>query len=192
MAGYEPAAAVIFPYYPILAGCMLALMLHDPAWFDRLRFLGRRTWTLATLAVFIALHLARPQLPAGAPTIAYLCDTAYVVAVVAFLASVLMSEGRIQQALRWQPLVVVGRLSYGIYLVHILCLNVAQKLFPPHSGHVAVSIGAYLLTCLISIAVAWLLAAVVEKPCIEIGRRWSKRVLEGGRREELIAAPVRC
>jgi peptidoglycan/LPS O-acetylase OafA/YrhL len=191
LVGCEPAAAVLFPYYPILAGCLLALLLHDPAWFERLRFLGRRAWTLATLAVFAALHLARPQLPAGAPTLAYLCDTAYALAVSAFLTSVLAGEGRVQRALRWEPLVFVGKQSYGIYLVHILCLNVAQRMFPPHTGRVAVSVGAYLLTCAISVGVAWLLSAVVEKPCIEIGRRWSKRILEGTRREELIGATAR-
>jgi peptidoglycan/LPS O-acetylase OafA/YrhL len=192
LAGCEAAAAVLFPYYPILAGCVLALLLNDPAWFNRLRFLGRWTWTVATLAAFVALHLVRPQLPGASPTLAYLCDATYVLAVTTFLTSVLTGEGRVQQALRWQPLVTVGRLSYGIYLVHILCLNVAQKVFPPHTGRVAISVGAYVLTCAIAIAVAWLLAAVVEKPCIEVGRRWSKRILEGARREELVGATSHC
>jgi peptidoglycan/LPS O-acetylase OafA/YrhL len=192
LAGCESAAAVLFPYYPILAGCGLALLLNDPAWFDRLRFLGRRAWTLTTLAVFVALHLVRPQLPGEAPTLAYLCDATYVFAVTTFLTAILMGKGRVQRALRWEPLVTVGRLSYGVYLVHILCLNIAQKVFPPHTGNAAVSIGAYVLTCAISIAVAWLLAAVVEKPCIEIGRRWSKRILEGARRDDFVAAASRC
>jgi peptidoglycan/LPS O-acetylase OafA/YrhL len=193
LAGHEAAAAVFYPYYPILAGCLLALLLHDRAWYDRLRFLGSRAWTVATLAIFVTLHLTRPQLPADSPTLAYLCDTVYALAVSAFLVSVLMGDGRVQQALRWGPLVSIGRLSYGIYLIHILCLNVAQKFFPPHTGRVAVSVGAYLLTCAVSIAVAWLLAAVVEKPCIEIGRRWSKRILEEGTtRDVLNGATVRC
>ena len=192
LAGHEPAAAVLYPYYPILAGCLLAVMLHDRTWYERLRFLGTRAWTVATLTLFVALHLARPQIPGDARTLAYLCDTAYSCAVTAFLASVLLGEGRVQKALRWEPLVSVGKLSYGIYLVHILCLNVAQRVFPPHTGRVAVSIGAYLLTCVFAIVVAKLLAAVVEKPCIEIGRRWSKRILEENRRDNIVTATVRC
>jgi peptidoglycan/LPS O-acetylase OafA/YrhL len=192
LAGREAAAAVLFPYYPILAGCLLAVVLHEKVWFDRLRFLGSFAWTMATLAVFVALHLVRPQLPADSPALAYLCDVCYTLAVSAFLVSVLMGEGRVQQALRWQPLVSVGKLSYGIYLVHILCLNIAQKVFPPHTGNRFVSVGAYLLTCAISIAVARVLAILVEKPCIEIGRRWSKRIVEGSRREEVANVPVRC
>jgi peptidoglycan/LPS O-acetylase OafA/YrhL len=190
LVGYEPAAAVLYPYYPILAGCLLAVLLHDRAWYERLSFLGKRVWTVATLALFVALHLARPQIARDAPTLAYLCDTAYACAVTAFLASVLLGEGRVQRALRWEPLVFVGKLSYGLYLVHILCLNVAQRLFPPHTGNVAVSIGAYVTTCVLAIALARLLATVVEKPCIEIGRRWSKRILEEPRREELVTAAV--
>jgi peptidoglycan/LPS O-acetylase OafA/YrhL len=192
LARRESVAAVLFPYYPILAGCLLALLLHDRVWFDRLRFLGRRAWTTTTLALFIALHLLRPRIPVDSPSLAYLCDVAYTIAVSLFITSVLMGEGRVQQVLRWQPLVSIGRLSYGIYLVHILCLNIAQKVFPPHSGRVVVSIGAYVLTFTISVAVAWLLAAAVEKPCIEIGRRWSKRILEESHREDVVGSTVQC
>jgi peptidoglycan/LPS O-acetylase OafA/YrhL len=190
LAGCESAAAVLFPYYPILAGCLLALLLDNRGWFSRLSFLGRPVWSVVTLAVFIALHLLRPQLPGAAPTLAYLCDVAYTVAVALFLLSVLTGEGRVQQVLRSRPLVAIGRLSYGIYLVHILCLNLAQRVFPPHTGNVAVSIGAYALTCVISIAVARALAEIVEKPCIEIGRRWSKRILEENGREHVVRAAV--
>lgn len=191
LAKSEQAAALLYPYYPILAGCLLAVLLHDKVWFERLRCLGRRAWTVALLALFVALHLARPQL-ADDELLSYLCDTAYALAVAGFLAAILLGEGRVQRALRWEPLVFVGKLSYGIYLVHILCLNVAQTLFPPHTGNVAVSLGAYLLTCILSIGVAWLLAAAVEKPFIEIGRRWSKRILEGSSREKLVGATARC
>jgi peptidoglycan/LPS O-acetylase OafA/YrhL len=192
LAGLEPAAAVVYPYYPILAGCLMAVLLHDKSWYERLKFFGTRGWTVVTLALFVALHLARPRIAGDSRTLAYLCDTAYTVAVTAFLASVLLGGGRVQKALRWQPLVAVGKLSYAIYLVHILCLNVAQRVFPPHTGRVAVSIGAYVLTCVFAIAVAKLLAAVVEKPCIEIGRRWSKRILEENRRDNIVTATVRC
>jgi peptidoglycan/LPS O-acetylase OafA/YrhL len=192
LIGHEPAAAVLYPYYPILAGCLVAVVLHDKTWYERLKFLGARGWMVATLALFVALHLARPQIPGDARTLSYLCDTAYTIAVSAFLVSVLLGEGLVQKSLRWGPLVSVGKLSYAIYLVHILCLNVAQRVFEPHSGRVAVSIGAYVLTCVFAIAIAKFLAAAVEKPCIEFGRRWSKRILEEKRRDNIVTATVRC
>jgi peptidoglycan/LPS O-acetylase OafA/YrhL len=192
LVGCESAAAVLFPYYPILVGCLLALLLHDRTWFGRLSFVGRREWTFVTLAVFAGLLFARPHMPSDSATIAYVCDAAYTLGVAAFLMSVLAGEGWIQRTLRFGPLVSIGRLSYGIYLIHILCLNIAQRVFVPHSGRIAISVGAYLLTCVISIAAARVLALVVEWPCIEIGRRWSKWILEGSRREEFVDGAVRC
>ena len=46
----------------------------------------------------------------------------------------LITEGRIQRYLSNRFLGFVGELSYGIYLVHILCLNAAEKVFPPGKG----------------------------------------------------------
>jgi peptidoglycan/LPS O-acetylase OafA/YrhL len=192
VVGHAAAAAVFFPYYPILAGCLTALLLHDRAWFARLRILGSAGWTILALLAVVLLHLARPQLPAQAAALEYVCDVSYTAAVSVFLIAIVTGEGRVQRVLRWSPLVTAGRLSYGIYLVHILCLNVAQKVFPPRTGNAAVSVGAYFLTCAISIAVAWLLAAILEKPCIEIGRRWSKRILEESGRDNVVHAPVQC
>jgi peptidoglycan/LPS O-acetylase OafA/YrhL len=37
---------------------------------------------------------------------------------------------------------------------------------------------AYVLACALSTAAAWVLARLLERPCIELGRRWSRRLLE--------------
>ena len=63
----------------------------EPEPRPRLVALTRRGWTVASLALFVALHLARPQLPADSPTLAYLCDVAYAGAVSAFLVSVFVA-----------------------------------------------------------------------------------------------------
>jgi peptidoglycan/LPS O-acetylase OafA/YrhL len=86
--------------------------------------------------------------------------------------------------------VFVGKLSYGIYLIHILCLNAAQRVAPPHTGRLEVSILAFLLACALSIAVSYVLAILIEKPCIEVGRRWSKRVMDASGPKLAGAAPV--
>lgn len=178
LLGMEQAGSCLYPYYHILFGCLLALLLHDPAWYERLRPLGTAAWTAATLTVFVVLHFLRPHVPDAYPALGYLCDTCYTLATGVFLVSVLLNDGPVQRALRWQPLVFVGKLSYGIYLVHILCLNVAQRVFAPHTGRIEVSVAAFVLACVLSVAAAWVLHRVVEQPLIEIGRRWSKRVLD--------------
>jgi peptidoglycan/LPS O-acetylase OafA/YrhL len=166
----------LFWYYQILVGCLLALLMEDVRWFERMRFLAGGVWPWLTFALVLGLHCAFAVVPEK--TLAsYALLFGYTVALGPFLVSLLLGAGPIQSALRWGPLVFVGKLSYGIYLVHILCLNVAQKVFPPNTGNFAVSAGAYALACAISIGVAWVLALVVEKPLIEIGRRWSKRVM---------------
>jgi peptidoglycan/LPS O-acetylase OafA/YrhL/glycosyltransferase involved in cell wall biosynthesis len=174
----EHLGEVLFPYYPILLGCLLGLLLHDRRWFDRLSFLAGQGWCVLCLAVFLALHFLCPWVPDNYKVVGYLRNVAYVLAVGAFLVPVVLGDGLIQRFLRSGPLVFLGRLSYAIYLVHVLCLNLAQKVFPPYTDRFEVSLAAYVLACLISVAVAWVLSVVVEKPCIEIGRRWSRRVLE--------------
>src|SRR5262249_9427028 len=122
-----------------LFGCLLALLLHDPVWYERLRFLGGAMWSWITLVVLLFLHFARPELSPEEKLLGYLCDSAYVLAVGAFLICLLIGEVPIQRGLAWKPLVIIGRLSYGIYLIHILCLNavllVFRKFFPSMMGY---------------------------------------------------------
>jgi peptidoglycan/LPS O-acetylase OafA/YrhL len=206
------------PYYSILVGCLLALLLEDRLWYERLRFLGTTFWTGLCLALFLFLHFARPQIYEESglgKRLGYLCDTGYVVAVTLFLTCILLREGRTTRALRWAPLVLIGKLSYGIYLIHILCLNAVQKVLPPqfdagqkeyektfgkaidewnpgqhwevlgdafrnHAGSVAIAASALLLACVVSVAAAWVLSLLIEKPCIAVGQRWSKQILSKG------------
>jgi peptidoglycan/LPS O-acetylase OafA/YrhL len=94
------------------------------------------------------------------------------------LAALLLGEGPIQRFLRGRALVGVGRLSYGVYLVHVLCLIAVHRVLPAATGRLDVGLLAYAATCGLSIAVAWILSCVVEKPCIEVGKRWSRRLSE--------------
>jgi peptidoglycan/LPS O-acetylase OafA/YrhL len=164
----------LFCYYPVLAGCLLAALLDDPLWFARMRRLARHTG--AVLALFLALHLATPW--ASDPLAAHAVDTAYPLAAAALLACLVLADGRMQRALRWGPLVGVGKLSYGVYLVHVLCMIAVYKVLPVGTGRLDVGLLAFVLTCGLSVAVAGALAWAVEKPCIELGRRWSRWLTE--------------
>jgi peptidoglycan/LPS O-acetylase OafA/YrhL len=170
---WKIAARGVFCYYPILVGCLTALLLHDPRWFARLRWLGCRTglWLL----LFLAAHLATPWTPTAA---AYSLDVVYSVCTALLLAALLLGEGPIQRFLRGRALVGVGRLSYGVYLVHVLCVIAVHRFLPVATGRLDVGLLAYAATCGLSIAVAWILFCVVEKPCIEAGRRWTRWLSE--------------
>src|SRR5262249_908567 len=154
----------------LLSGCLLAQLLHDPVWFARLRRLGRLT--LPVLLLFLACHFATPWLEPGAPA-AVLLDVAYTLTATTFLACVLLDDGSIRRPLRAAPLVFVGRLSYGVYLVHVLAMIAAYRLLPFAPGRPVLGVLSYLLTCGVAIGVAWLLALLVERRGVELGRRWS-------------------
>jgi peptidoglycan/LPS O-acetylase OafA/YrhL len=154
-------------YAYILMGALLAVVLEDRAGFafmHRLRDVG----LAFVLPVLTALQFSRLQ---ADPRL--YARTAYALVVMFLLGILVITEGRIQRFLSTPLLGFIGELSYGIYLVHVLCLNVAEKAFPPGKG---LGVPAYVLTCLISIAVAYVLNRLVEKPMIHVGRMLNLRL----------------
>src|SRR5262249_44647750 len=166
----------LFPHYHILVGCLLGQLLHDGRWFERLRVLGRGPWAALALVLFLVAHLATPWV-ARAEWLARPLDLAYSPAVALLLASVLLGGGALARGLRWSPLVFVGRLSYGVYLLHMLALVAVQRALPASAYRVDMNVLAFVLACALSVAGAWVLALLVERPGIELGRRWSQRLL---------------
>ena len=159
-------------YAYILMGALLAIALEDRAGFALMQRLGDIGLTSA-LMVLIVLQFTSLNTGPGA-----FARTAHALVFMVFLGVLVTTEGKIQRILSNSCLGFIGELSYGIYLVHILCLNVAEKVFPPGRG---VAVPAYVLTCLISIAVAYILHRAVEKPMMQLGRTLSPRLLRNRR-----------
>jgi peptidoglycan/LPS O-acetylase OafA/YrhL len=175
-------ARCLTSYAAILAGCLVALLLHDRRWFTRMCGLGRGT--PAAAGMLLAVHFARPWLP-DCP-VPFGWDAAYVLAGAVFLAAVVLGDGPVQRLLRAPALVEVGKLSYGIYLIHVFAISAAHRLVPSVLGTVAGGVLAYGVACALSTAAAWVLARLLERPCIELGRRWSRSLLERGSAEALL------
>ncbi len=170
---------LLISYYSLVAGCLLAFLLHDPIWFARLRRLGGAGWTAAVLLVFLAAHFATPWATWG-----HLLDVVYTLAVTALLVCVLLGEGPLQRGLRCGPLTFVGRLSYGIYLIHMLCLYATYRVVPASELGWPGKVLAFVMTSGLSIAAAWVLKVALEQPCIDLGRRWSRWITERPARKE--------
>jgi peptidoglycan/LPS O-acetylase OafA/YrhL len=85
------------------------------------------------------------------------------------LAFVLLVPTSANRMLMSRPLVFIGKVSYGIYLVHHLILNFAEK-----AMHQRVIL-SYLLTVILSIVVAYVLHIAIEKPLIRTGRSLSSK-----------------
>ncbi len=160
IAGCTFLGPLISPYTSILTGCLLALLFqHD--WVRAMASHGSRIGSYVILVVFAALHIfVLPHSHWGYE------DAAYAPLFTAFLAFLLSRETVVGMALRFRPLVAIGKVSYGIYLVHILCLNVVEKFF--HSPFVS-----YLGTVALSVCVAGALHFTIERPLIQLGRKLS-------------------
>jgi peptidoglycan/LPS O-acetylase OafA/YrhL len=83
--------------------------------------------------------------------------------------------------LAWGPLAWAGRLTYGMYLIHILVMNVILRMFAVARIE-TVPFVSFLATYFVSLVAAYLLYRMVEKPLIGAGRRLSVQ------RKEAVAA----
>jgi peptidoglycan/LPS O-acetylase OafA/YrhL len=148
----------IAPYAYILFGCVLALGLP----YDIFR---RGVTNLGAPLVWLSFAaLALVQMFGGDVPLLYAAVSTL------FIASILVIKTPLSVALAWPPLVFIGQLSYGIYLIHILCLNLIQRFI--HLGTVL----TYLATVAISIAFATFLHFAIEQPLVRLGRRLAARV----------------
>ena len=148
-------AKVLSPYVHILMGCLLAFLLDVP----RIRSSIARSGALGAWIGLSALGLAQGF---GMEGLAY----AFVAA--CFLALLLTTSSLLNRLVSNAVLVWLGKISYGFYLVHILCLNVAE-----HLARNA-PIPALAIAVVLSAGVAFLLHVVVESPLISMGRRLAR------------------
>lgn len=138
--------------------------LHE----DRLSPLPLRwpgVWFLLTVLLFPLLVLVTPRLPALG-------------LLMAPLLSVLMLLGaRSRTVLSSAPVQWLGRLSFGIYMVHVPMLLLFERVF----GRAALAGDVALkgLLCLSAILAAWLLHRLVERPAMRLGRRGPQRSVMG-------------
>jgi peptidoglycan/LPS O-acetylase OafA/YrhL len=149
----------------IVAGVAAALALHDPRSFARLwPWLGGSRWhSLLWLVLAVALTV----IP-GSPRFAGH------VALALLVVSCCMREDHMLAWLLRQPFVVyLGSISYGLYLLHMLCKNVVVKLaavtgFPLGPGLL------FLLTLMLAVVVAGLSFKYFESRFLQLKGRFER------------------
>jgi peptidoglycan/LPS O-acetylase OafA/YrhL len=175
------------PYAIIMLGCTLGACLDSERVYEALRrFVGTFGFVLVP-AIFLLFHVLlgfypdRSRVLYGYLVIGYTLSTAFL------LAWCVMGRSPLHRILGARWIRYIGQRSYGIYLVHLICLSVLQRLLPPVSP--ARTRLLLLVTAAFSLAVAEILYRLVEHPAISLGRRLQERWLYDRRPQE-IASPA--
>jgi peptidoglycan/LPS O-acetylase OafA/YrhL len=142
----------------MLWGCFAALLLHQPAWRERMKRIPA-WWMLGALPACGWLYVARP--PQCMVFMAMLFPTLLV-------ATLLHPGSVISRFLELAPLRFIGKISYGIYLWQQLFFTRAQaNLFGPFQR--------LPLNILCALLLAWLSYRFFEEPLRHYGARLAAR-----------------
>ncbi|MDP9034379.1 MAG: acyltransferase [Myxococcota bacterium] len=170
---FTAAGRYVFPYAAISAGCLLALLYDRPGIRARLEAaLGSwRAWI--AVALLVAVHIVAVV---GPEAVARAAELFYPVAVAMVLVGSLSSPS-LGAALSIRPLTFLGRLSYGVYLIHLLIRNAVESVLRRADDHAIAHSGltVYLLMLSLSVVAAWFLNARVETPLRLLGRNLARK-----------------
>ncbi len=147
---------------PICLGCLLGVALHHERSFDVARRLlaPRASAPLAALAVAVAIAL--PQVP----------DDAVAVVMPWLVGACAVREDHpLARVLASRPVAYVGTVSYGMYLVHMLSLNVVRRLL---HGAAAPAVVTFALTAALALAVASVSYRFFERPFLRLKERFAR------------------
>jgi peptidoglycan/LPS O-acetylase OafA/YrhL len=149
-------------------GSLLAIGLAD----NRARKIIAKAGPFALSASILAIAILYPKLVAARHLL--FCNAfAYSlvsIAAASMLAHILLRPtGWIARMFSWKPIVFVGRISYGLYLYHVVVLIALQRIFVrlgyTHGMRVIV------ISALVSIGLAWLSFRFYETPFLNWGKR---------------------
>jgi peptidoglycan/LPS O-acetylase OafA/YrhL len=159
----------VYQYLFIVLGVAVALLLHQRRTFNRLRILGTDRVMVALFALFVASQFA-----IGMDRDNRLLTTPDGLVLAALICGVAISKGNATAWLRSRPAVLIGRISYVLYLVHAFVLNTFEKTFLGTSD-IAHSIAVALVAYPFAVGVSWVIHVLAEKPIIGIGHRLAHR-----------------
>jgi peptidoglycan/LPS O-acetylase OafA/YrhL len=129
---------------PIIMGALLAIALnHGPSYQRLFLFLGQQ-WSASIAALCLVLSLVIPDLPGFISSLFFTLLVA---------ACVIRDRHPLTAALSLKPVAYIGSISYGMYMLHMLCKNFVVKLCSA-MGFSDTGLWLFVLTTLLAIAVA--------------------------------------
>ncbi len=169
-AGSLPHVVLASVAMPICCGVLAAHLLHSRAGF-------RRAWPWLgagwSAPLFAGLTLVLAGLRGGSMPV-WLADTLLALAMVGLVAaSAIREDHPLAGFFAARPARAVGRVSYGMYLLHMLCFNVVSRIFG--FGRTSAPVLAFVATALAAFAVAWVSYRWFESPFLRLKARWSRQ-----------------
>jgi len=176
---FSTGGRLVAPYSAILVGCLLAFTLHDPRTFRVVARLGSRSGFVVSVALLVAAeaatHLWNPT------TVGFRVSSPYYYLPYSLAAALVVCSLALQprrltasRALRF-----VGRVSYPLYLTHPLALAIVATVLAP--GGTVVELTYLVVGLALSLALAYGLHRLVERPLIVVGKRRAERLTPAGR-----------
>jgi peptidoglycan/LPS O-acetylase OafA/YrhL len=143
---------------PILLGAAAALVLNTRRGFDAVCAVLGRVWSAPLAAVLLVAAIA-----ADSPR-----QITQILMVAVVVGCCVTEWTLLHPTLQWRPLAFVGVISYGVYLLHMLCYYViAHTAFHEESGLLV-----FAATLVLVIVVAYLSFRFFETPVLKLKRRY--------------------
>lgn len=150
-------------YTPILLGCVVAIVLDNPALYRRA---ARLATTPVALLLIAALGVWDFKFENGS-------DVHIVFAVLTALLfpAVLIGPRWLSALLSNRAAVYIGTRSYAVYLIHRMTKGVVDRVVTPGSHSVPHELVHFVLIVALSLVAAEIICRLVEQPMIRLGRR---------------------
>ncbi|WP_442574760.1 acyltransferase family protein [Microbacterium sp. F51-2R] len=166
---FTPGLSYFGSYTGILAGCVLAILMHDPRTYPAIRRMAGTIPGIAFTLLAVAMFLIDVYLPWN--SISGNAHVPFAYAVALAFPFIVIGSGRLRSSLAWKPLAFVGTRTYGIYLFHVFCIDVVNRVWPDGESNPLMGALRLGVACTLTYLVAEILYRVYEQPLIRVGRR---------------------
>ncbi|WP_405059368.1 acyltransferase [Kribbella sp. NBC_01505] len=167
-------------YFSILVGCLVAILMHNPRTYKLFQPLTRPWVACTAAAAFVAIHgsvhlwgafIEKHHLAGNVPGFIAV-PPPYVLLVGFLLLPALLANAFPQRLLSMRPFVFLGERSYSIYLVQLIAHEAVAGIYLLFGASLGKTPVPFVAVSLMSILMAHLCFLWVEKPMINVGKRF--------------------